>query len=208
MKYHSLIVLLAFHSVSSVNGTWSGWSRWGSCSETCGVGIRLKTRICANSNSLILGKRCNGTSVEVGLCNKHACPDNMIAFTAYGKASGTNKKIVFPNVLLNYGGGYNNTTGIFTSSTPGIYHFAVSLIKKYNMKDSVLRCYLNINNSKKLNIDGRKVIDNEMMEFSATASVHLNKSDIVYILDDLFVLLDANNDKSSSFTGALVTPDI
>lgn len=31
-----------------INGHWSSWSGWNSCSRTCGVGVRFRTRQCNN----------------------------------------------------------------------------------------------------------------------------------------------------------------
>jgi hypothetical protein len=134
--------------------------------------------------------------------------DHKVAFTAYGLTGGAGK-IIFPNIHLNSGGGYNNQTGIFTCTIPGIYQFTVSLTMSHAMNGHVFQCYLNINDSKKLFIEGIKATsDTEALEYSASGSFHLNKNDTVYIYDSLLILSDANNDMSSSFTGVLVIPDI
>jgi hypothetical protein len=54
-----------------------------------------------------------------------------IAFNARTKYSRTiyvvAQTIVFPDVLLNEGGGYDKITGIFTAPLAGLYHFSVHI---------------------------------------------------------------------------------
>ncbi|XP_053385595.1 uncharacterized protein LOC123538565 [Mercenaria mercenaria] len=66
------------------DGAWSSWGNWGSCSVTCGGGIRSQTRTCTNPKPSLLGKICDGAPVQLSICNKQTCPDHKIAFTAYG----------------------------------------------------------------------------------------------------------------------------
>ncbi|XP_045184112.2 complement C1q tumor necrosis factor-related protein 2-like [Mercenaria mercenaria] len=52
--------------------------------------------------------------------------NQFIAFNAYTKVSGKypiGEAVIFPEVLLNEGGGYNSTTGHFTAPVAGLYHF-------------------------------------------------------------------------------------
>ena len=44
-----------------VNGNWSPWSTWSSCSATCGGGKRTRTRTCTNPAPANGGKDCEGT---------------------------------------------------------------------------------------------------------------------------------------------------
>ncbi|XP_060551112.1 cerebellin-3-like [Ruditapes philippinarum] len=51
-----------------------------------------------------------------------------VAFNAYsstGGSYGVGQSIIFPVVLLNEGGGYDQSTGIFTAPVAGIYHFSI-----------------------------------------------------------------------------------
>ena len=136
-------------------------------------------------------------------------PDHKVAFTAYGVAAGANTIIRFPNVLFNSGGGYNDKTGKFTCTIPGIYQFTVSITMRPDVNNHLFQSYLNINGSNKLYIAGNKgTHDRESLEYSASGSFHLNRNDTVYLFDSFLVLGDANNDTSSSFTGVLVIPDV
>ncbi|XP_045184397.2 heavy metal-binding protein HIP-like [Mercenaria mercenaria] len=52
----------------------------------------------------------------------------VIAFNAYTNVSGNyhmSQVVIFHHVLLNEGGGYNETTGKFTAPVAGLYHFTV-----------------------------------------------------------------------------------
>jgi hypothetical protein len=50
----------------------SGWTHWGSCSHTCGIGSHSRTRV-INQTPLLGGKACPSIK-EVQNCNTHACP--------------------------------------------------------------------------------------------------------------------------------------
>ena len=43
------------------------WNRWGSCSKTCGGGIKTRTRDC--TQPLYGGKNCVGEKIDTELCN-------------------------------------------------------------------------------------------------------------------------------------------
>ena len=78
------------------HGHWSSWNAWNSCSRTCGVGVRFRSRQCDNpkwedkdhvcyyiSNQVDGwmrrpadgGKACRGRSEEYELCNTDVCPE-------------------------------------------------------------------------------------------------------------------------------------
>ena len=52
-----------------------GWSNWkvGSCSVTCGGGVKEKFRICNNPAPSCGGKECIGLKVDTEDCNDFLC---------------------------------------------------------------------------------------------------------------------------------------
>jgi len=56
-----------------VDCAWSAWGGWGSCSRTCGGGIRLRERA-YSSQAENGGKSCPGSPAEVLACNIEECP--------------------------------------------------------------------------------------------------------------------------------------
>ncbi|XP_040571520.1 SCO-spondin isoform X2 [Lepeophtheirus salmonis] len=52
----------------SVDGKWSLWRKWSSCSKTCKGGKRSRRRVCSMDNNG--GKSCSGSKIEVSFCNK------------------------------------------------------------------------------------------------------------------------------------------
>ncbi|XP_067022316.1 A disintegrin and metalloproteinase with thrombospondin motifs adt-1-like isoform X5 [Acropora muricata] len=56
-----------------VNGRWTTWRSWGSCSKTCGRGLQSRTRSCFPP-PLHGGKDCIGRNREVRTCNLRPCP--------------------------------------------------------------------------------------------------------------------------------------
>ena len=66
------ILRLLLHSV--VNGGWSGWGVWSSCSEPCDAGTQGRSRSCTNPPPRNGGKSCPGAANEQRVCNTHSCP--------------------------------------------------------------------------------------------------------------------------------------
>ena len=65
-------VKTAFSSL--VNGHWSLWSAWSTCSVTCGRALRQRTRSCDNPPPSNGGLTCMGKSLEHLGCYLPACP--------------------------------------------------------------------------------------------------------------------------------------
>lgn len=56
-----------------INGGWSAWSAYGSCSVSCGGGTKTRTRTCTNPAPAYGGNACSGSSSESTSCNTHSC---------------------------------------------------------------------------------------------------------------------------------------
>ncbi|XP_055275069.1 hemicentin-1 isoform X4 [Moschus berezovskii] len=57
-----------------VDGNWSEWSPWEECTRSCGRGNRTRTRTCNNPSAQHGGRPCEGTTVEIIMCNIRPCP--------------------------------------------------------------------------------------------------------------------------------------
>nr|XP_023690290.1 A disintegrin and metalloproteinase with thrombospondin motifs 2-like isoform X2 [Paramormyrops kingsleyae] len=62
------------------DGNWGMWSKFGSCSRTCGGGVRFRTRECDNPIPANGGRTCFGPNYEFQLCNTEECPNPMSDF--------------------------------------------------------------------------------------------------------------------------------
>uniref|UniRef100_A0A4W3HDC4 ADAM metallopeptidase with thrombospondin type 1 motif 9 n=1 Tax=Callorhinchus milii TaxID=7868 RepID=A0A4W3HDC4_CALMI len=60
--------------VSAVDGTWGPWSPFGSCSRTCGGGIKTAVRECNKPEPRNGGKYCVGRRMKFRSCNTEHCP--------------------------------------------------------------------------------------------------------------------------------------
>ena len=60
-----------------VEGNYTTWSDWTSCSTTCGVGIKMRNRTCANPTPQFGGKSCEeqglGLATEAAHCYLRQC---------------------------------------------------------------------------------------------------------------------------------------
>ena len=56
-----------------VDGNWSKWGVWGSCSQTCGGGSQMRMRTCTNPPPSGGGAGCSGSSSQSQSCNTHLC---------------------------------------------------------------------------------------------------------------------------------------
>ncbi|WAR31220.1 HMCN1-like protein, partial [Mya arenaria] len=56
-----------------VDGGWSAWGAWGTCSATCGVGIKHRDRTCSNPTPSRFGNHCFGESRDDKICVLMSC---------------------------------------------------------------------------------------------------------------------------------------
>jgi prepilin-type N-terminal cleavage/methylation domain-containing protein len=61
------------NAACAVNGGWSDWSSWGSCSVSCGGGTQTRSRTCTNPAPANGGASCSGSATESQSCNTAAC---------------------------------------------------------------------------------------------------------------------------------------
>jgi hypothetical protein len=59
---------------SAVDGGYSVWSSWATCSLTCGGGKQDRTRNCNSPSPQYGGAACVGTGSQTQDCNTHNCP--------------------------------------------------------------------------------------------------------------------------------------
>ncbi|XP_068461252.1 A disintegrin and metalloproteinase with thrombospondin motifs 3 isoform X2 [Clinocottus analis] len=64
------------------DGAWGFWSKYGSCSRSCGAGVRFRTRQCNNPAPSNGGQDCPGVNYEYQLCNTDDCPKHFEDFRA------------------------------------------------------------------------------------------------------------------------------
>ncbi|XP_033625738.1 uncharacterized protein LOC117288968 [Asterias rubens] len=58
-----------------VNGGWTEWTLWTTCTKTCGSGSTMRNRTCTNPSTTYGGMDCKGTGDELILCNTNRCLD-------------------------------------------------------------------------------------------------------------------------------------
>uniref|UniRef100_H3B101 ADAM metallopeptidase with thrombospondin type 1 motif 14 n=1 Tax=Latimeria chalumnae TaxID=7897 RepID=H3B101_LATCH len=66
----------------SQDGGWSSWTKFGSCSRTCGGGVRFRSRHCNNPVPAYGGRECSGPTLEYQMCNTEECVGNYEDFRA------------------------------------------------------------------------------------------------------------------------------
>ena len=60
--------------VCPVDGGWTEFGAWSTCSATCGGGSQSRQRTCTNPAPQYGGRNCQGQAVEKRSCNTHLCP--------------------------------------------------------------------------------------------------------------------------------------
>ena len=72
-----LLMFLITWSVT-VNGSWSDWTSWTDCSESCEGGIQYRSRFCDNPRPNHDGLDCVGSDQENRPCNQQQCPRTVL----------------------------------------------------------------------------------------------------------------------------------
>lgn len=75
--------MFAFIFVLTVNGHWTSWSAFGSCSRPCGGGMQYRRRTCSNPPASNGGKSCKGPSHQSNACNTHACAGKSVGIRTH-----------------------------------------------------------------------------------------------------------------------------
>ena len=65
-----------------IDGRYSQWSDWGSCSQWCGRGTQQRSRSCTNPRPENGGRGCSilGPETETRICNVRRCQGKLIKF--------------------------------------------------------------------------------------------------------------------------------
>ena len=59
-----------------IEGGWSSWSAWESCSKTCGAGYNIRHRKCSNPYPQYGGTHCKGSNFQLRDCVRRFCNDS------------------------------------------------------------------------------------------------------------------------------------
>ena len=80
-RFFKLVVVTSYSSSSSsssplslVDGNWSAWETWSTCSKTCDNGTRTRVRSCNNPAPAHEGKDCAGEGKKSEVCLVRHCP--------------------------------------------------------------------------------------------------------------------------------------
>ena len=73
---HCSVSILTF---LTVNGGYSAWGTYGTCSKSCGGGTQTRRRTCTNPPPVAGGKDCSdlGASIQTRECNNQKCPGKL-----------------------------------------------------------------------------------------------------------------------------------
>uniref|UniRef100_A0AAQ5ZU41 ADAM metallopeptidase with thrombospondin type 1 motif, 14 n=1 Tax=Amphiprion ocellaris TaxID=80972 RepID=A0AAQ5ZU41_AMPOC len=73
------------------DGSWGSWSKFGSCSRTCGGGVRSRSRQCNNPPPAYGGRDCPGSAFDYQMCNTEECAGPYEDFRAQQCVQRSNK---------------------------------------------------------------------------------------------------------------------
>ena len=76
-----LLVSNVFCFQYSVDGGWTLWGNWSSCSVSCGIGSKTRKRTCSNPVPNNGGIKCLGNNTQVHSCFDRACPGIVSVFS-------------------------------------------------------------------------------------------------------------------------------
>nr|XP_054497778.1 A disintegrin and metalloproteinase with thrombospondin motifs 7 [Agelaius phoeniceus] len=63
-----------------IDGGWSSWSAWASCSRSCGAGVQSAERHCSQPTPKYGGRYCLGERKRFRICNVRRCPRDKPSF--------------------------------------------------------------------------------------------------------------------------------
>ena len=129
------------------------------------------------------------------------------AFTVTVPTAGSRYRTIrFTHVITNVGGQYSTSTGIFTCKYPGMYFFALHIMK--DIRKSVVACSIRKNQIDFLEVLSSPASSTGYDTSSNSVVIHLNRGDQVDVGTCSYI--DAMFDGSTgmtSFSGFLLTAD-
>ena len=72
-NFYYLVLSFQLPRYIAVPGNWGPWSDFGTCSATCGSGIRVRRRMCNNPPPIGGGDECPGRHVQRQHCRRPPC---------------------------------------------------------------------------------------------------------------------------------------
>ena len=84
--HSKLFISVSFFCIS-IDGNFTEWSEWSSCSVTCGNGTQMRHRNCTNPVPAFGGKTCTGEYNETRHCSPANCPVGECQFSHFRKVS-------------------------------------------------------------------------------------------------------------------------
>ena len=73
-------ILSRKRKLTNLDGGWSQWAEFESCSLTCDGGLLGRMRLCINPPPQNGGRECQGLSFDTIDCNTEACPSGYELF--------------------------------------------------------------------------------------------------------------------------------
>ncbi|XP_052770530.1 multimerin-2-like [Mya arenaria] len=144
---------------------------------------------------------------QTKLENKRIVFEGPVAFTAIKIANqiniGVNQNIEFEQVVLNEGGGYHSSNGLFIAPAAGIYMFAVTLLREPS--DSYLHGQIVHAGNVVAKIHGTPD-SSTWDQGSQTVFIKLNVGEEVWIRNGDYAREHIHGDLFSSFSGYLLYP--
>lgn len=86
-----LFNIILFNSIS-VDGGWSEFTEWSSCTKTCGGGMQSRSRSCTNPEPANGGQECSGQAQESRSCHEEECAGKLQVYD----------KLYFKGACFNY----------------------------------------------------------------------------------------------------------
>ncbi|XP_053387076.1 hemicentin-1-like isoform X1 [Mercenaria mercenaria] len=192
-------------SCSVTDGGWTDWEDWGACSVTCGTGFTTRIWTCSNPRTSIMGRYCDGTSVQVQSCKNSSCSGESVGFTVHWPyANSGGNPLTFKTALYNNNDVFNMTSGEFVCQREGPYLF-ISVLLRTDNTSSYISCNFYKNNDKSIAYGSFASSNSLVSNPSSSSSIlyHLKPGDRVYLGSCKGMQYMANG---SGFTGLLINP--
>ena len=83
--YELLCIIYKLANCFTVNGGWSSWGSYSTCTTSCGNGRQTKIRTCTNPVPAYGGNSCNGSPTYSRTCNIRSCPSKHAILKSFSK---------------------------------------------------------------------------------------------------------------------------